>query len=336
MYKLLLLLSLFIFSLSHATSIEELKEKAKKGTLSQEEYLEYVKYGLCTPLKKNFWEDKERGWLFGEFCDKEYLTRNYMKQKQKENHPQKESPKDKKEQIIGMTGTGSIIVKFPIDKSRLRDDKYLSKLDAKKLRYLYQELLDEITTNPTLDNVKDFLYVQDYIQRRSLKVARVWQEAILTDQKLSPVGKFKTSPMDEQIIATEMKKDRELFFKKNQGKIGLYVFIKGDCPYCKQFLRVLQELYFKRKVIIRLASKDFCPKTIFECEVVPELFDKFSIYIVPTTMLIAQVGEDKYKYKIIAVGLNSAADMENRIVYYYKYLKTGKHIDDRTIIWGNK
>lgn len=319
----------------------DLMEKAKAGELSDEEYNDFVRYGLCKPLKDNFLEDRERGWAYGEFCSKEKLTRNY-KERQKREKIKKEQAKNKKEpeeKLIGITGTGGEIVSFKIDEKKIKDDRYLDSLDSKKFRYLIQTLMDKASYNPTPENVENYLYVQDYMARKALKVARVWQQVILSNPKLGGFGRFKRSSWESKVYAKEMEEDRKKFFKqlneKIGEKVGIYIFVSGECKYCHMEMEAVRNLEADYGVEVMAVSKDFCPKEFMNCIVRPEAFERFNISVTPTIVLLVAENE-KPKFQTIAVGLTSEDVLINRIVYYYKYLKTGKHIDDRTLIWGTK
>lgn len=339
---LVLGMSLYSYAGQDISSIkQDLMEKAKVGELSDEEYEDFIRYGLCKPLKDNFLEDRERGWAYGEFCDKKKLTKNYEKRKKREEKEKKTDKKkeEKKENPIGMTGTGGEIVAFKIDKSRIKDDKYLDQLDSKKFRYLIQELLDEASYNPTPESVENYLYVQDYMARKALKVARVWQQVILSNPKLNGYGRFKRSSWEDKVYYQERVADRKKFFeelnKKIGEQVGIYVFVRSGCKYCHIEMGAIHRLMADYGVEVMTVSMDYCPKDFPNCIVRPKAFERFKISVTPTIVLLV-AENNKPKFQTIAVGLTSEDVLVNRIIYYYKYLKTGKHVDDRTIIWGTK
>ncbi len=317
----------------------ELISKAELGELSEEEYEKFIKYGLCKPLKDNFLEDRERGWAYGEFCSKENLTRNYKKKKNQNKVVKFKKDVSKKERVIGITGTGGEIVAFDIDFSKVKEDKYLDSLDAKKFRYLIQVLMDEASYNPTPENVENYLYVQDYMARKALKVARVWQQVILTNPKLGGYGRFTKSSWEEKVNYKERIEDRKRFFKNLRNnpkeKVGIYIFVKGGCKYCHIEMDAIHKLIADYGLEVMTVSFDYCPNNFPNCIVRPKAFKVFNISVTPTIVLVV-ARNNKPKFQPIAVGLTSENVLVKRIIYYYKFLKTGKHIDDRTIIWGSK
>jgi len=316
----------------------ELMRKAERGELSEEEYEAFIKYGLCKPLKENFLEDRERGWVYGEFCIKENLTRNYRKAGKKVDKKRKDNTNPKG---MGITGTGGEIVGFDIDRNRVRDDKYLDSLNAKQFRYLIQELMDEATYNPTPENVENYLYVQDYMGRKAMRFARVWQQVILSNPSLNPYGRFTRNQWEEKIYFKQKIEDRKKFFsnlKKKMSKedVGIYVFVSGNCKYCHLEMDVIHSLIADYGITVVTVSKDFCPENFPNCRVKPAAFVRFDVSVTPTVVLVVKGSDSKLKFQAIAVGLTSETTLVNRIVYYYKYLKTGKHVDDRTVIWGKE
>jgi len=92
--------------------LEKIKERMDQGQMTEADYELMVKYGLCKPLDENFYDDRDRGWFYGEECDHEKIER-MLKEAKKTN---------KKEE------------KKKLDFTRADDESYLSTLSADEFR----------------------------------------------------------------------------------------------------------------------------------------------------------------------------------------------------------
>lgn len=304
---------LLAFSFALAGDLErvkQIKSKIDEGAeISKEDYQLMVKYGLCRPLSKNFYEDSERGWFYGEECDYEKIE-EFIKKKESLAKSQKDKEKSS------------------LDVTKADDREYLSTLTAEEVRQLFNKVLDEASVKPTYENVKRVVTMIDFMRRKAVKFARVWQHVLAGEEELDIRSKIPTTPRYRrtQLILKE-KKRLYLFTQKMKKNTAFFVFVSGSCPYCHKQMEDVHRIIATSGITVKVISKDFCPGDFPNCQVAPKMFERFAVHVTPTIVMVVRNQEGKAEFYPISRGLATYAEIVKLSTYFYEYSQN-KHIKD--------
>lgn len=262
-----------------------------------------AKDNFCKPHKE-FYKDRERGWYYREYCHKT-LPIKKKKEGQKERKAEDES----------------------IDWARIQDTKYLDTLDAERFRKLFDRVKDEVVYNPTKDKLLAYLRMQDYMREKSLKFAYIWRDVLLEHPELDQTVKYPASNYGTQARYSIVAKEQRMLMAEMSETVGLFFFVSAECPYCHEQSKIIDMLMADYGVTVRTISSDYCAEPFKFCTVAPELFETFNVKVTPTLVAVFKDANNKPIFQPIASGIVTLDDIVNRLVFYYKYIKTGEYGD---------
>ncbi len=305
---------LLAFSLAYAGDLEKIKQiksKMDEGVeISKEDYQLMVEYGLCRPLSKNFYDDRDRGWFYGEECDHEKIEEFIRKREESAENQQKKEKENR------------------LDVTKADDREYLSTLTAEEVRQLFGKVLDEASVKPTYENVKRVVTMIDFMRRRAVKFARVWQHVLAGEEDLDIRSKIPTTPRYRrtQLVLKE-KKRVYLFTQEMKKNTAFFVFVSGNCPYCHKQMEDVHRIIATSGITVKVISKDFCPREFPNCQVAPKMFARFSVHVTPTIVMVVKNKEGKAEFYPISRGLATYAEIVKLSTYFYEYSQN-KQIKD--------
>ncbi|WP_029523618.1 conjugal transfer protein TraF [Persephonella sp. KM09-Lau-8] len=311
MRYILIFLLTFVFAFAEdLQKIKQTRNKLNEGiNLSKKDYELMVRYGLCKPLSKNFYEDHDRGWFYGEECDYEKIE-EFIRKREASTQPQ-ENKEEKK-----------------LDITKADDKKYLSTLTAEEVRQLFNKVLDEASVNPTYDNVKRVVTMIDFMRRRAVKFARVWQHVIAGEEELDIRAKVPVTPRYRRTQKVLKEKRRLYLFTQEMKKnTAFFVFVSGSCPYCHKQMEDVHRIIATSGITVKVISKDFCPGEFPNCQVAPKMFERFGVHVTPTIVMVVRNKQGKAEFYPISRGLATYAEIVKLSTYFYEYSQN-KQIKD--------
>jgi conjugal transfer pilus assembly protein TraF len=161
---------------------------------------------------------------------------------------------------------------------------------------------------------------------KSMKFAYIWRDVLLEHPELDPTV---TSPTSSYGIHVKGKQDvlqNKATLAEMSEDAGIFLFVSGDCPYCHAEADVLVNFTKQYGVAIRTISSDHCGYANFQnCTIAPRLFEIFDVKTTPTIVAVYKGQDDKPIYQPIASGIVTLDEIVNRLVFYYKYHKTGEY-----------
>lgn len=201
---------------------------------------------FASPCKvENFFGDRERGWFWRNVC---------LEEEKKEE----KKPKKKEEKVV------------VIPWSRLKD------MTAKEIRELMTNTLEVAVTNPTYENVREYLRLQKWVLERSRKFQEVASLVNMTDPELSSyVGKIPSSKVAKDVYMSETQERMRKKLDEYRDRAGLLVAVSERCGYCKAFKR-MAKLFFVPNTgwKIKYIDVDEYPAFAYRMQVssVPDIF----------------------------------------------------------------
>lgn len=126
-----------------------------------------------------------------------------------------------------------------------KEDTEDVEINSQWLRDNLPRLLDEAQDNPTYENVRRYMYAQRILLDQATEFSAVYglvaqREAALNESIRRPSSANELSALSREIT----KSTREILTGK-RDKYGVYFFFSSDCVYCKQSVKVLDEMIRK-------------------------------------------------------------------------------------------
>ena len=253
----------------------------------------------CVPLKEKFYEDKERGWYFNEYCA---------------------PPKKKKEKTKDLPHTKKSLIG---DLQKLRDPSFMDTLDVKTFRETFEEMKNETIYHSSKENMITYLAMQDFMKKKALTFSRVWQDVLLEYPEFNNTVKSPASNYGSMVKTFIQIRDNEKQLSDINDEAGIFLMVSGACPYCKYQADVVNDLMVRYGLEIRSFSKDYCIPEFSHCTVSPAMFDTFNIKATPSIMAVYREEGDKPRFQLISTGLLTQSEIVEKLVYYHKNRQSG-------------
>lgn len=100
--------------------------------------------------------------------------------------------------------------------------------------------LNKMISDPTQENVTQYIALQEQLNNRAEKLATVWQEVLLKNPNLNYSLDHPTNNVALQVYHEEESKEKDTSIKIFGQKTGLFFFYKSTCPYCIRFAPILK------------------------------------------------------------------------------------------------
>jgi conjugal transfer pilus assembly protein TraF len=257
----------------------------------------------CKPTKQRFYDDRERGWFFNEYCEprtKHESKSRHEKQKYSQN-PE------------------------VIDWAKLQDPSYLESLDAVTFKTTFEQVKNDVVYHPTKEKMLVYLQLQDYMKTKSIEFAYIWRDVLLDHPELDSTFKNPASNYGAMAANSIRNQENRKTMEKLKDEIGLFFFVSGECPYCHEEAKIVNLIVADYDMTIRTISSDYCSSEFVDCVIDPVLFERLNVKGTPTVVAVYRDPKDNPQIQAIATGIVTEDDLVNRLVFYYKYFKTGKY-----------
>lgn len=189
----------------------------------------------------------------------------------------------------------------------------LEELSAKEFEALITEAKEISTMNPTKNNVKNFIILQNFVQKKADALTDTWGEVMLENPELDiSVNIAKTAFAKGALTETENTKKRD-FFSKFSKFITVVMFYDGN----------KKEVSSKQDDVMNFIMYDYPQmnqlKININNEKAIELFSKLKISserLPDIWMMVDYRG--KQSWKRVAIGLSTQDKILNKIYEYGK------------------
>jgi len=112
-----------------------------------------------------------------------------------------------------------------------------------QLEALKKELEDKkalALMSPTEQNIKDYIQVQNSVNKRAETFATTWQKVIIKNPELDHTIKSPTNAIARRVYHEEQREDKQKTVTSFTNKYGLFFFFKSNCAYCHKFAPILK------------------------------------------------------------------------------------------------
>lgn len=131
---------------------------------------------------------------------------------------------------------------------------------------------------PTIENVYDYLEVQDVAKRKSVAFAGAMGYVSQLSPQFSGENSYPINVPGQKVLRNEMMSDDQEFLKSVKEDFALLVFMSEGCPYCDAQEPILDMFYASHGWNIkRLNIKEY-----------PDIAEKYSITLTPSIIVVSR------------------------------------------------
>lgn len=134
----------------------------------------------------------------------------------------------------------------PADSKNDKDEESEEvEINSAWLRKNLPKLLDAAQDNPTYENVRRYMYAQRIALDKSTEFAMVYTAVSQREVALNEALRRPSSSNELQSLAKEISTSTRDILRGKRDKYAVFFFFSSDCPYCKQSVKVIDEMYRK-------------------------------------------------------------------------------------------
>ncbi len=104
-----------------------------------------------------------------------------------------------------------------------------------------KQSLDLAILNPTVDNVRNYISLQNQVGERAQRFSEVWRTVLLNFPELDFSLQHPTNGMAKQIYLDQTHQQEDAAIQKLAAHSGLFFFYRSTCPYCQRFAPIVKD-----------------------------------------------------------------------------------------------
>jgi conjugal transfer pilus assembly protein TraF len=166
--------------------------------------------------------------------------------------------------------------------------------------------------NPTKENVKNYINIQNQLGEHSQQFERTWKEVLLENPELDYSLKHPTNNLAKRVELDQNKEKEEAVIYELAKKSGLFFFYRSSCPYCVHFAPIVKDFAETYGITVIPITTDGVALPEF-----PNSYpdrgqaEKFHVTVEPALFAV-----NPYTHKAfpVAYGLTSEADLKKRLL----------------------
>ncbi len=124
------------------------------------------------------------------------------------------------------------------------DAKTMINVDPVKIMDALQkeikEKLDRAVLNPTQENMRDYIALQNKISENASYFSNVWRATLLNYPELDYQLTHPTNAIGKAVYVGEQRESEDRAIREWAKKNGLFFFYRSSCPYCQRFSPILK------------------------------------------------------------------------------------------------
>ena len=109
------------------------------------------------------------------------------------------------------------------------------------LHHQVQQTLDQAILNPTEDNIRHYIALQNQLGERAQRFAEVWKSVLLHYPELDFSLQHPTNNFAKQIDLDHTRQQENAAIHQFAQHNGLFFFYRSTCPYCQRFAPILKD-----------------------------------------------------------------------------------------------
>jgi conjugal transfer pilus assembly protein TraF len=166
--------------------------------------------------------------------------------------------------------------------------------------------------NPTKENVKQYIEMQNSVTREAKAFSKSWQEVLLENPQLNYAIKHPTNNTARMIEEDEMRKKEEATIHRLAKISGLFFFYKSTCAYCRAFAPTVKQFAAMYGITVIPITTDGVSLPEFPNSRIDQgQAELFGVKVEPALFIVNPYTHEKIT---LTYGLISLADLKSRIV----------------------
>lgn len=151
--------------------------------------------------------------------------------------------------------------------------KQLYNMYPDEFQAVLKRALKQAVQNPTVDNVKQYLLLQDIARRKSAEFTNVVTYVTQRTPSLSLTKDYPNATPGINTRRGQMYAENRKVLSDAAGKYGLLFFVKDKCPYCNREAAIVEYLESKYNWDVVTVNVDKKPDvaSVFKVKYTPEL-----------------------------------------------------------------
>lgn len=179
--------------------------------------------------------------------------------------------------------------------------------------------LNQMIAQPTPDNVKNYITLQEQLNDRAEKIANLWEEVLLKNPQLNYSLTHPTNNIGLQVYHEQESIQKDQAMRIFAEKTGLFFFYKSTCPYCKRFSPILKSFADKNGMVIIPITLDGIALPEFpNSKVDTGQAAQFKVSVTPAVFAVNPYTQKAFP---VAYGLTSETELRDNI---YKIMKNSQ------------
>lgn len=182
----------------------------------------------------------------------------------------------------------------------------------KGIRAAIERAQAKAVLNPTKENVRDYIALQNQLAENSEQFGRTWKEVLLAHPELDYSLKHPTNNIAKRVELDQEKMKEDAVIRELAKRSGLFFFYRSSCPYCVRFAPIVKDFAEAYAIAVVPITTDGVSLPEF-----PHSYpDQGQAHKFNVTMEPALFAVNPYTHKAfpIAYGLTSEADLKKRML----------------------
>ncbi len=109
------------------------------------------------------------------------------------------------------------------------------------IQHQVKQTLDQAILNPTEDNVRNYIILQNQIGERAQRFSETWKTVLLNFPELDFSLQHPTNNIAKQIDLDQTHQQEESAIQNLAQHSGLFFFYRSTCPYCQRFAPIVKD-----------------------------------------------------------------------------------------------
>lgn len=180
-------------------------------------------------------------------------------------------------------------------------------MDADEFKKNLEEIRKEAIRNPTIENVKNYIALQDVARKKSVAFAHVYTLVLQKYPQYTTAGDYPSALPGSDALYKMRQTEVSSLISENKENFAMVYFFRVDCPFCAAQSNILK--YFIDKYGWEVRPVDIARN--------PELAYRFNVTTVPFILVVSRISND---YMPVAVGVASLSELERNVYRGVRYL----------------
>jgi conjugal transfer pilus assembly protein TraF len=180
------------------------------------------------------------------------------------------------------------------------------------VRQAIEQALDKATLDPTPENVKAYIALQNQVSDRASRFAQVWQAVLLQAPGLDYSIAHPTNQIGQQVYSDQKRHAEDAAIHQLAQHSGLFFFYRSTCPYCQRFAPIVRDFTDKYHIpIVPITTDGIALPSFPRSQVDDGQSAKFGVQVEPALFTV-----DPYTHQAVPVsyGLTTEDELRSRIL----------------------